>query len=117
MASPAKSRLVSLVEASQQHLLPVITLEKEFEKRELAEAVFGVLDKLKPVEAKIISLHYGLEGEPMTYEEIGQMLWLTRERVKMIEKRAFETLCGVCREHRPEYGAARKLRVYLETVL
>ena len=44
-------------------------------------------------EEKVIRFRYGLEGsEPMTLEEIGNRLGLTRERVRQIEEKAIEHL-------------------------
>jgi RNA polymerase primary sigma factor len=41
----------------------------------------------------VIALRYGLDGdEPRTLQEIGDMLGVTRERVRQIESRAKEKL-------------------------
>src|SRR5580765_2279769 len=47
----------------------------------LTESIEKVLASLKEREAKILRLYFGLEGqEPMTLEEIGSLLGITRER-------------------------------------
>ena len=44
-------------------------------------------------ERELISLRYGLDGaRPYTLEEVGQVLRITRERVRQIERRALERL-------------------------
>jgi RNA polymerase primary sigma factor len=49
---------------------------------------------LTPRERRILSLYYGLEegSEALTLEGIGDMLGVTRERVRQIRERAFEKL-------------------------
>ena len=48
-----------------------------------------LLKTLKPNEAKVIRLRYGLNGlKPMSLQEIGQECNLTKERVRQIEKKA-----------------------------
>ncbi len=56
--------------------------EQTFDKA-LTESVHEALAGLKEREAKILKLYFGLEGqEPMTLEEIGAVLNITRERVR-----------------------------------
>jgi len=49
---------------------------------------------LTPRERRILILYYGLEegSEPMTLERIGELMGVTRERVRQIRERAFEKL-------------------------
>ena len=48
-----------------------------------------LLNTLKPNEAKVIRLRYGLNGlKPMSLQEIGDECNLTKERVRQIEKKA-----------------------------
>ncbi|HWP47594.1 MAG TPA: RNA polymerase sigma factor RpoD/SigA [Candidatus Limnocylindrales bacterium] len=62
-------------------------------KRALVEELHGLLDELDPRDATILRLRYGIDGEkPMTLEEIGKRLHLSRERVRQLEKRAKERL-------------------------
>jgi RNA polymerase primary sigma factor len=48
---------------------------------------------LKPREAQIIILRFGLESDnPMTLREVGEELGITRERVRQLEERALRRL-------------------------
>lgn len=48
-----------------------------------------VLSTLRPNEAKVIRLRYGLDGSrPMSLKEVGDACQLTKERIRQIEKRA-----------------------------
>ncbi len=51
------------------------------------------LSSLEAREIRIICLYYGLAGnEPMTLEQIGSILNLTRERIRQIKERALDKL-------------------------
>src|SRR5213082_437053 len=57
-----------------------------------------LLATLKEREAKILRLYFGREGqEPMTLEEIGSLLGITRERVRQIKEKALARLRHVSR--------------------
>jgi RNA polymerase primary sigma factor len=52
-----------------------------------------MLTDLKEREARILRLYFGLENkEPMTLEQIGQMMGITRERVRQIKEKALARL-------------------------
>lgn len=56
-------------------------------KREVRD----VLGTLKPKEAQVIRLRYGLDGtEPMSLKEVGDICKLTKERIRQIEKNAID---------------------------
>jgi RNA polymerase primary sigma factor len=58
-------------------------------KRELA----GALEQLNPRMRRVLSLRFGLDGEPpQTLEEVGTQLGITRERVRQLETRALREL-------------------------
>ncbi|MBA2708048.1 MAG: sigma-70 family RNA polymerase sigma factor [Gemmatimonadaceae bacterium] len=62
--------------------------EATFEKA-LTEAIEESLSGLKERESKILRLYFGLDGEdPMTLEDIGTLLGITRERVRQIKEKA-----------------------------
>jgi RNA polymerase primary sigma factor len=71
--------------------------EQTFEKA-LTESIEDALGSLKEREAKILRLYFGLEGEePMTLEQIGALLGITRERVRQIKEKALSRLRHVSR--------------------
>jgi RNA polymerase primary sigma factor len=64
----------------------------------LTESIEEVLSTLKEREAKILRLYFCLDGpEPMTLEEIGSLLGITRERVRQIKEKALSRLRHVSR--------------------
>ncbi len=79
--------------------------EQTFEKA-LTETVEEALSGLKEREAKILRLYFGLDrAEPMTLEQIGAAMGITRERVRQIKEKALSRLRHVSR--------ARALESYL----
>ncbi|TVR60446.1 MAG: RNA polymerase sigma factor RpoD/SigA [Gemmatimonadales bacterium] len=67
--------------------------EQDVESRLLTEAVTSALDTLEPRDAKVLRLYFGLDGErEHTLEEIGNMLGVTRERIRQLRDRALRRL-------------------------
>jgi len=59
----------------------------------LQETIGTILSHLSQREMKIIQLRYGLDGEvPLTLEETGKLLGITRERVRQIQEKAAHKL-------------------------
>jgi RNA polymerase primary sigma factor len=88
--------------ADTEHATP----EEETIELALVESVHAALGGLKEREAKILRLYFGLDGaEPMTLEQIGAVLNITRERVRQIKEKALSRLRHVSR--------ARSLESYL----
>ena len=67
--------------------------EVEVEGRLLTETITEALETLEPRDAKVLRLYFGLEGErEHTLEEIGNMLGVTRERIRQLRDRALRRL-------------------------
>jgi RNA polymerase primary sigma factor len=53
------------------------------------EQLTAVLDTLTEREQVVLTKRFGLDGsEPMTLEEVGREMNVTRERIRQIEKKA-----------------------------
>ena len=67
--------------------------EVEVEGRLLTETITEALETLEPRDAKVLRLYFGLEGErEHTLEEIGNMLGVTRGRIRQLRDRALRRL-------------------------
>ncbi len=67
--------------------------EEGVEERLLTEQISDALELLNPRDAKVVRLYYGLDGgKEHTLEEIGNMLGVTRERVRQLRDRALKRL-------------------------
>ncbi len=67
--------------------------EVEVESRLLTEAITDALSTLEARDARVLRLYFGLEGErEHTLEEIGNMLGVTRERIRQLRDRALRRL-------------------------
>jgi len=63
------------------------TAENNVFKHSLEDEIEDLLQGLDPREREIIRMRFGFDGEPMTLEEIGQKIGLSRERIRQIEKK------------------------------
>jgi len=96
------SRLFDLI-CDESHASP----EEEVMEDSLQEQIEVVLSTLKPKEAQIIRLYYGIgREESLTLDEIGERYGLTRERIRQIKKKALRRLRHISRR--------RRLQPYLE---
>jgi len=67
--------------------------EQETYERALGDTIEVALASLKEREAKILRLYFGLDDQkPMTLEDIGSILGVTRERVRQIKEKALVRL-------------------------
>ena len=67
--------------------------EAEMSEADDLHSVLGMLDKMDGREAAVLRMRFGLDGDdPMTLQEIGERLGLTRERVRQIESEALAKL-------------------------
>lgn len=72
----------------------------------MKEEINEVIDTLRPNEAKVIRMRYGLNGtKQMSLKEVGDVCNLTKERIRQIEKHAIVRLQHPTR--------SRKLEVYV----
>ncbi len=83
-----------------------LTPDEEVFSKALTQSIHEALGGLKEREAKILRLYFGLDAEePMTLEEIGAALNITRERVRQIKGKALSRL--------RHFSGARALESYL----
>jgi RNA polymerase primary sigma factor len=72
-------------------LLP--SVEYQIIKNSIEQQIREVLNELDEREALVLKLRFGIDGdEPMTLQEIGDRLGLTRERIRQIEQKAMRKL-------------------------
>jgi len=88
-----------LIEGEENSLLNVLSNDNstnpsdDLLRESLCRDIERVLVSLKPREADVIRLSFGLNGEtPMTLEEIANSLGLTRERIRQIREKALRSL-------------------------
>lgn len=82
------------------------TPEAKVMENAMADEVRMALDSLSPREARVLRLYFGINsGESMTLEQIGNILSLTKERVRQIRDKALTALKHPSR--------MRKIRTYL----
>jgi RNA polymerase primary sigma factor len=68
-------------------------LEEQLETELLREHVSRALELLRPRDARVVRLYYGLQGEEEhTLEEIGDILGVTRERIRQLRDRALREM-------------------------
>ena len=70
------------------------------------EEVRQLLSRLDDQERNVVLAHYGLEGrtEPATYEQVGQLLGMTKQRVRQVEQSAMAKLRGEGSGAAPDRG-------------
>ncbi len=82
---------LELGDTLEQETIPSAELEMirtSFERR-----IQSMVDELEGKEREVIKMRFGLDGEePKTLQEIGEMMGLSRERIRQIESRAKEKL-------------------------
>jgi len=88
----------------EQHIIPSADLI--LLKNSLKHLLRNALDELDAKEERVVRLRFGLDGtDPKTLKEIGEMMSLSRERIRQIEAQALEKL------HRSQ--KCQQLRGYL----
>lgn len=92
-------------------LLSVFAAEQEgvdetFEKGDVKQAVRFRLKFLDEREYQIVSAYFGLDDlRPMTLEEIGTVMGVTRERVRQLRNRALEKIRVQCGDMLMEFSS------------
>ena len=72
-------------------------------RKELQKDINSVLSTLKPAEAEVLKMRYGIGIEkPMSLKEVGDKFNLTKERIRQIEKHALVRLQHPTRARRLE---------------
>lgn len=72
--------------------------DKDLNVESLHREIERVLHTLKEKEAEVVRLYFGLEGtHPMSLDEIGEVVDLTRERVRQIKEKAIRKLKNTTR--------------------
>jgi RNA polymerase primary sigma factor len=78
---------------AERFLVDESNLEESVEAILLKEHVAVALRDLRPRDARVVRLYYGLQGEQEhTLEQIGTLLGVTRERVRQLRDRALRDL-------------------------
>ncbi|MEW5691761.1 MAG: sigma-70 family RNA polymerase sigma factor [Candidatus Hydrogenedentota bacterium] len=90
--------------ADHTSISPYSIVESDMVKKFVHERLLKVL---KGKEKEIIKMRYGFDGkEPMTLEKIGNVLRITRERVRQLEKQALRRMRF--------YRTKKELKLYLQ---
>lgn len=90
-ASLGEDGSLELGDTLEQDLIP--SVELELVRSSLERRIRLMLDELDPKERNVLRMRFGFDGEePMTLQEIGDRLGVTRERIRQIESRAKDRL-------------------------
>lgn len=95
---------LELEDTLEQHILPSVeeSIFKNFMEKSLMECL-TILDKR---EKRVIDLRFGLQdNKPKTLKEIGELMQLSRERIRQIEAKALDKLRS--------YQKCQRLQSYL----
>jgi len=81
-------------------------IDANFERLQMEATVHACLGVLDPRESQIVRSYFGLDdSEPMTLEEIGDALGVTRERVRQLRNRALEKMRAQCGDLLVEFSS------------
>jgi RNA polymerase primary sigma factor len=70
-----------------------LDIEKDINEEDLKRVIEELLDTLSPRERTIIIYRFGLNGkEQKTLDEVGEIVGLSRERVRQIENRILKKI-------------------------
>ena len=68
--------------------------EDSLNRSAISNQLLSALTALPKREGDILRMRYGFNGEPMTLQEIGERMNLSRERIRQLEKQALRRLRG-----------------------
>jgi len=86
--TPDATSLLDILEDKDQP-----PLDEELKREMMNEYLHEAVESLNPREQEVINLYFGLNGDdPMTLEEIGVRLGLTKERIRQIRDKALNAL-------------------------
>ncbi|MFC1563786.1 RNA polymerase sigma factor RpoD/SigA [candidate division KSB1 bacterium] len=89
------NRLVDVIKNESQP-----SPDNDLMKESMRNEINRVLSTLTQRESKIVKLYFGFDQvHPLTLEEIGEQLSLTRERIRQIKEKAVNRLRHVSRSH------------------
>ncbi len=66
--------------------------QQELVRQELQEILANLLSRLDARQQQVLRMHFGIDREACSLEEIGQHLGISKERVRQVEKQAMEKL-------------------------
>lgn len=105
--SDSDDELIDFISSSNCHLQDSnidstnTSIEQEILNKDLKQQIDFLLNSLKPREAIIVKLRFGIDcDKPHTLEEIGNIFSLTRERIRQIESSALRKLRHPSRTYR-----------------
>jgi len=85
---------------------PLLSVWERMRHHALHEAVEALLLRLSPREQHVLRLRFGIGGNaPLTLQEVGQILHVSRERVRQIEAQALRRLATVIAPRTDDYRA------------
>ena len=77
----------------ERFLVDESDVEEAVDRTLLKEHIAVALQTIRPRDARVLRLYYGLQGESEhTLEQIGQLLGVTRERVRQLRDRALQEI-------------------------
>ncbi|MFN4245125.1 MAG: RNA polymerase sigma factor RpoD/SigA [Brevinematia bacterium] len=77
--------------------------EKIVIKNAAIEEIRNIIESLPEREKNVIKYRYGFYGKPLSLKEIGEIMGLTKERVRQIENRAIERIKEIILSRSPEF--------------
>ena len=98
---PTVSLDATLETASNFNLLQIMS-DPEGDRTgevDMDETVGRLMDGLRPREQQVLSLRFGLSGEPrLSLSQVGKVLAVSKERVRQIQDRALEKLRAIVKD-------------------